>query len=925
MGIFRYLLMGLCLLQAVFVCLPAKAFADPDWKDLKTDHFMVFYKPGYGFQAHRALRSLEYYRAQVAELTGNDQPLLTAVVIQDYGDFTNGFTYPLNRTLQLSTEAPSPSSGLPMENWWTFLTLHEYTHLLHLNRVSGFPALLVDLFGTGFSPNSGFPSWVDEGFAVYSESRVSPYSGRLNDGLLDAYIGVCAQTGRFPSLNKATFAPLEFPNDVMYKTGGGFHRYLADTYGEKQFSVFYGEYGGNLFSYASPLFPFLSLDPAASKAFNGKGIPKLWKDWEASEKAKADDFLPDGEQLTRRGWGLDGLFASEGHLYYQRAFPVKTGTYSQFDFNQILVRDLALGKERELVSSTAPFTASLRVHNGKLYYATAQVKEGFANSESFGYLSLLHERDLRSGQDRILLEAQIQGFDILPDGRILYSAGRKGNFGSDLYFYDPETKSKRILCRPELQVGEIAADSAGVVVTAQKEWGSYNLYKLHLEDGTFEALAPSPFTERNPQWAGGKILFNANFGRKYSVYTYDFTSGHVSRLTGKGYAAWPAYDPKGKDVYFAAMNPDGMDLYRQPYEPRDYSVPEAEPSLPPADGLEEAKIQKGDYLDNLGWLVPRSLHSPVGWFNEYHSWLGLGLIGTDALRELSYLALPVYNFRTDRPEINFTLTNRFFAPWVSSLSYRGIDENDLVVQTDYPLLENLSPGMSQLLLGAVLEKTDDFSRTIWEPYLSAGFSYPATRASLFIAAPLERRSLQSDRDRTSVYLFSSLVQYLPKSQLQLGGLFLEDPQNLDTVFPTIRGYSDALAGHNGAAFSADYSIPLIFIRDGLWNPGVYFQDLVLDVFSDQAFDDRGGTQWSYGAELHLETKLTSADTGLPNDLGVRFSLNQEGESEARVFFSYYDLLGLIGLNPKSPQTNGDWVMPRDIPRLEGVAGRKLVP
>ncbi len=925
MEMLRGLFFSLGLFLLLTAAFPAEAGAGADWENLKTDHFLVFYKSGYEYQAHRALQSLENFRNQVEDLTGNNQPPLTAVAIQDDGDFSNGFTYPLDRTLQLSTEAPPPSLGLPMENWWTFLTIHEYTHMLHLNRVSGVPALLVDLFGTGFSPNSGFPAWIDEGFAVYSESRVSAYSGRLNDGLLDAYIGASAQKDHFPPLLKATFAPLEFPGDIMYKAGGGFHRYLADTYGEKQFSLFYGEYGGNLLSYISPLFPFLSLDPASSKAFGGKSIPELWKDWEEHEKLKKDDFNPDGDQLTQRGWDLEALCVSGGYLYYQRSYPVKTGTFSQFFFNQIRERDLATGKEREVVSTTSQFTSPLRVHGGKLYYGTAQVREGFANSGSFGYFSLLHERELASGRDRIVLEEQLQGFDILPDGKVLYSLGRKGGFGSDLWILDPATRRKKILCQPDLLVKEVAADSERVVVTAQKEWGSFNIYELHLEDGSLEALVPSPFIERNPQLVEGKLIFNANFGRKYSIYAYDFSTGEVSRLTGKGYAAWPAYDEEGKELYFASLGPDGFDLCRRPYESVDFTLPEAEPSLAPEDALDEAKIRKGDYLDNLGWLAPRSLHAPVAWFNDYHSWLGLGLIGSDALQQFSYFALPVYNFRTNRPEVDFSLSNQFFAPWASSLTYRGIDDNNLYIQTDYPLLVNLSPGMSQLLLGAALEFTDDFTRTVWEPYLSVGFSYPATRASLFIAAPLERRNLQSNRDRTAAYLYSSIVQYLPQSQLRLGGLFLEDPQNSDTVFPTLRGYSDALAGHEGAAFSADYSIPFLFIHGGLWNPSVYFQDLVLDLFSDQAFDDQGGTQWSYGAELHLETKLTSADTGLPNDLGVRFSRNQDGVSETEVFFRYFDLLGLIGSNPDTPQTNGDWVMPPGGPRFEAVAGRKIVP
>ncbi len=171
--------------------------------------------------------------------------------------------------------------------------------------------------------------------------------------------------------------------------------------------------------------------------------------------------------------------------------------------------------------------------------------------------------------------------------------------------------------------------------------------------------------------------------------------------------------------------------------------------------------------------------------------------------------MPVYDFRSNRPEIDFAISNLFFAPWTSAVEYTQIEQRDLLFQTAYPLVVRASPGMTSLDAGCAVDFGDGFSKAQIEPFVYTAYSYPYTGFSTLLVLPLERKSFYSDKDRTGAYAFFSVRQYLPSSELRVGGVFMEDPQKTDTVFPTLRGYSWALGGWEGVAVSVDYSIPLL--------------------------------------------------------------------------------------------------------------------
>ena len=102
------------------------------------------------------------------------------------------------------------------------------------------------------------------------------------------------------------------------------------------------------------------------------------------------------------------------------------------------------------------------------------------------------------------------------------------------------------------------------------------------------------------------------------------------------------------------------------------------------------------------------------------------------------------------------------------------------------------------------------------------------------------------------------------------------------ILPALRGYNRGLITRAGAVIRLNYIIPLFRIRKGLWNPGIFFQDLFIQPFSDWAVD-YSGFQFSTGLEIHLEIKALALASGVPLDAWAHFAVNKQGEPSLGFF------------------------------------------
>ncbi|MDI6840318.1 MAG: hypothetical protein QMD71_05670 [bacterium] len=823
-----------------------------DWKSVKTDNFTVIYKPGYEWEATEVLNNLEYYRSEVTALTGN-RPKHLPIVIEDIGTVSNGMADPIFNNIHIYTYPPSGIFASSTENWYRLVSLHEYTHMCHLTKTAGVSRAVTTLFGRIFQPNLFSPGWVVEGITVYSESQLSNYEGRLNDGCFDAYIGARAKEGKLPSIHTATYSPLEFPYRTgIYLYGGEFFNYLADTYGKDRFSQLFDIYGSFFWApFFGQLFPFFGIDMAARITY-GKDLPSLFSAWKRYEEKKYKDWKIDGDRVTKKGDFVKYLVNDGNKLYYVHTYPKKTDALKGFEFYKIVEFNIDTQKEQTLVSLTSPVSTPLRVKNNELYYTTYEFKKGYANASmmGFGIISLLHMNDLKTGKDKVIFSDAIRAFCVLEDGSILYSKDRQHKFGSELWLYRGGKKEQ--LWVTDYLLGELIANSKYIVTSARTDYKNWDVYLLDLSSKRLTPIATTPWSESNIWLVGDTLLFTANYDKIYSIYGYDILDHKLYQLTQGGYATNGVFS--NDNLYFIGDTKAGFDIYKKKIDFVEYTPKKWLVSDRPDFSKNKLSISHGGYFDVLSTALKPAVRIPfiLPADTTFKKWsLGCILVGADATYENFYTVSFGYDPIEETPFLSSFLRSLFLSPISIDMEYRSKITAGLGIT--YPLFMSLSPGLSSLSLylrGKAFK--EDFSRKELKPGLVIEFTFPYTDVFVGVESSVERGKFGSNIERTAYSVEAGIRNYIKGGELRISAKGYSDKENPDPIGIKIRGY-DQLYTKTGSSLTLEYAHPILKIRKGLWNPNLFFEDLCAAIFTDVAFAIDGEYNLSCGMELKLET------------------------------------------------------------------------
>ncbi|MCX5749939.1 MAG: hypothetical protein NTZ10_06850 [Candidatus Saganbacteria bacterium] len=845
-----------------------------DWRTYKTKHFTVFYKPGLEDKAWKILQSLEYYRTKVESLAGNTC-LNTNIIVQDVGNLVNGYTEPALNRIELNIKSPSEGQLQLNQDWFSTLTVHEYTHMAEISNVSGLFKILTDVFGPALYPNAIFPLWGLEGIAVYSESNYSPYSGRLNDGFFDAYVMSRAKEGDFPSIEEATFMPVDYPwHGGAYMYGSEFYRFLSQKYGQDSLTKFFKYYGGSI--------PVLQIGTTARAAF-GKNFPHLWEDWKEYEKEKAKNFKVDGDRFTQHGWIIKNPVIESGKLYFSRGYPVKTAAFTSYWFSQIIEKDLDTGQEK-VIASSAPYRGILskvmigdllKIKNGMLYYSEEDKMPGFSNESlgGKGFVNKIHAKDLKTGKTSVLFEDDIRDLEVLEDGNIIYSKDREDPFGSQLIVFDRKTLKNSVLMQTDLLIDRMIAKSGDLYVCARKDLENFGIYKIGLDSKKISEIVQTPYFEGGHSLNGNNLFFSSNYGGKYNLYSYNIGSQIISKVSSGGYEEHPVYDEKNNKLYFIGVTGDGYDIFKKNMESFKFVPPMAVREDKADLTLKKEDVKQGDYSDNINSLFPPYTRIPMLLFDGSSAQSGLFFTGQDAIGNFPYKALALYDSGKKKMVLSTSVQTNFFSPAIASIGYADDTTSQISGQVVYPLIDKIAMGLSSFDLGLYGSSFDNYSRKMVEPFLSAGFNLPNTIFNVSSGIMFERLRLGSSISRTGYIGRLDISAFFLHNGLDASAVAIYDPDNPSDVFPQIRGYQAALTDKSGMILSAEINRRLLKIRQGWWSKGLYFEDLCGLVFIDGASSTAGNSQLSAGAELHLEMKSI-----VNVDLGLRYSYNKENQS-----------------------------------------------
>jgi hypothetical protein len=260
----------------------------PAWRTLETPHFRLNYPAGLEAVAFRAARICEEAHEALVPMLHHRPTERTEVSLSDFGDSANGSAtaLPSNR-MNLLAAPPGPDGNLgDFDDWLRQLIYHEYTHILHLDTVHGWPRALNHVFGKRFAPNQNMPSFLIEGVAVYVESQTSG-RGRVRSAMFRGWLRTAALDGALHDLDAATHAPQTFPGpNVWYMYGGHFMDWVARRHGADALARMFAVYGHDVVPFA--------VNRAALEA-TGETITALWSAWQADVRTEAAAWR------TRRG------------------------------------------------------------------------------------------------------------------------------------------------------------------------------------------------------------------------------------------------------------------------------------------------------------------------------------------------------------------------------------------------------------------------------------------------------------------------------------------------------------------------------------------------------------------------------------------------------------------------------------------------
>ncbi len=764
---------------------------------------------------------LEKYYPKVSSLTGN-YLYKTIVGLHDVGMESNGFTDPLVPSIHIFAAQPYPSQEFgAMRSWWREVCVHEFTHASHLSRTSGITKIMRVLIGRAFLPNLLTPSFLTEGIAVYSESTLLPYEGRLNEGFFESYI-----KNSLPfSLSFLMGEPLVYPYSSMrYIYGGEFIKYLAEKYGEEKIEDFIKSYSGSLWQ-------FLGITPKAYKRIFGRGLSKLYRDfseeWKNGRKLKG---IFEADNLMWMSSGGGKLYISKLDLSFP--FPqFHIPTYSIIELNP------ESGKHR--VISRDPVSLPMRYENGNLYYARTELRRGFKNkiNLSYGESREIIKINLKTGKKEKILKGLIRAFDV-KDGKILYSLPYKC-CGSELFVYNPKNRKSELLLKSDkIEFYDIAWGKE-IILGGRKDGEGSDLYVL--KNGNAERLTQTPFTETNLRWEGDLLIFSANPDGLWKAYS--LRDGKFLRLSDSDLCESPSIS--GKNLYCISIVSGRKKVIKEKVK---NSVEKWNPPPYSAD-QRSLEFSKASTIYNTITLFIPDLY----YFSYENEAFKFNAIGHDALEENFYL-FSIGSKENYGTVWNFNLSSLSLSPFLMNLSFKNEEEKSMDFNLSYPVFMSSRKFLRSCFLNLGLsDKLSIERRAATSISWDLIFKSKNNKFQVYLEPELDLEGLWtgSTIKRKGYFLQGGFLYSLSKKTGVYCSLsYGKDRKNPEGI--DFRTFSwGRINKREGILAYDELSYRLLNIRKGIANPHFFLDGLYLSAFSE-AIAGEGSHRESLGGFLSLE-------------------------------------------------------------------------
>jgi hypothetical protein len=593
------------------------------FRTLITERFDIHFHQGEEALAQRLAAIAEAAAAGLEPKLGRPSGRVHVILVNQ-DDLSNGWATPLPfNVIEIVAAAPRGSSVIGNgSDWLRLVFVHEYTHILHLDRSTGLFGGLRRVFGRHpvLLPNVFVPLWQIEGLATYYESATTG-EGRIPAGDFRSMLHRAAAAGRV-SLDRASSVRVDWPSgNTPYLYGGYFHQYLAETYGEDSLAKLANATAGRI--------PYLS--SGAYKRVFGQSLGDLWREFERGAAVDPEGLPNAATRLTQHGFVVSfPEYSPDGRLFYSISNPHR--------FPALMER-AADGAVREIVTRVGGGRMSAGdrtiVFDQVEYVRSVGLQSDvYAVSTETGHVQRL-TREARAADpdvspDRSMIVCTVQG----ADRRYLATLPANGSGSPSPFLSEPDTnfasprwspdgrwivaERQRVGADPEIVVIDVAARQ--VVRT--------------LAGG--RSVAPSWMPD------GSGILFASDAGDgAFQIHRADLASNQVRRLVNAGDSAQsPILAPDGRTLVFVGYTAEGHDLFSIEWDDTEW-LPVAQPAASPAsDRSVPEPTRAGTELKPEPYrpgrqLLPR-FWSPIIESDGGGTSFGAATAGSDALGRHAY-------------------------------------------------------------------------------------------------------------------------------------------------------------------------------------------------------------------------------------------------------------------------------------------------
>ncbi|MEM9069559.1 MAG: hypothetical protein AAGE52_13685 [Myxococcota bacterium] len=602
------------------------------WRTIQSDHFEISYPEPLGAIARRVAFVAERAHQRLSVLLDHDVTRRVQILVSDRSDSANGSatSIPYNQ-MELFVTAPEDLATLSdYDDWLTILVTHEHTHVLHLDTVHGWPAVVNAVLGKVYAPNLIQPRWFVEGIATYMESRNSA-GGRLRSTLFEMYMRMAVLEGRMLRMDQLSTTVDRWPRSTAwYLYGSRFVEYIAGRFGEDALTDLSHEYGSRLIPYAVN---------RAARRVTGFTFVDLYDAWK-------DDLRREHEAVRDR-------VIAEGRVEGDRiTFHGEIGRAPRFHTNDRLsyyVNDGHNDPQLRLIDRDGGNVAQLVRVAGESYASpqgNTVVYDAIDGYRDIYFFYDLFEHDRDSGvTTRLTQGRRARAPDISPNGRRLAftqnSAGTTHLMVADRA--DVEGTAEVLLRSPrfhQVYTPKWSPDGRTIAISRWAAGGYRDIVLVDADSGDVRPVTNDRALDSGPAWSpdGRTLYFSSDRTGIANLYAYDLERGTTSQITNVIAGAYsPTVSPDGETIVYLGYTSYGFDLYRLAVDRTRWR-----PATPYVDDR-PAPTPVGEVAAASSRYRPGSTLYPRGYTVDFQpdafgTQLGINVTGTDIVGYHNYTA-----------------------------------------------------------------------------------------------------------------------------------------------------------------------------------------------------------------------------------------------------------------------------------------------